>query len=1257
MKRFLTDIVYRNAYLLILAAWLFTLSFIFSNYWSFSTSPQGVKRTLEKNVQRSEKDFRNFLGDTSLIMRLLDAKATEDEVMGMIAKRYFVFIHSAGNDSTPVLAYWNTQQVMPTEAMIAGADSASLVDLPNGRFEWIRRTMRMQDGRDLRISALIPIRWEYFIENEYLRKGFADEPEIERNYRFTDDVAGIAVQDTEGKVLFRVEKRPDAENARSGWVTVLLRTIAMLLVFFYIHMIAQGLAHRTSGAAGVIFLTLMIIFLRALSYRFELPFDFRQFELFSPVIYGSSALLNSLGDLLVNALLFVWIMLFTQSVMRAGWPWKRIDDPPRKWVLSVFICILLVIATRVTGTVIRSLVADSAISYEVTNFFKLDSYTVVGFFVMGCLSMGYFILSHLLSQVLDDVLNIRLFHRILLAVAIGLAFLTFSGGSGFVIFGIGLLAWLVAYMAILKYSDRQGERRITGTATVFWLLFFSASITAVIFSENRTRELGIRKAAAVKLAMQTDPSSGYLVNIATVGLSSDFLMQNLPRFRDPVMSARLKDSIINASFKGYTNNYETRLYLFDAAGRPLSSDDRLTYDTLNTIFTLQGKKTGMPELRYVEHDFTSFSYIFRREVRDTAGQTAAMFYMLSNPRRFRDDALYPELIRQSGESPLDRWPVYAYAVYDSFEMRVHKNDYPFPLVLDPADIPRTEFRNEVRDGHEVLWHRAGPDKVVIIARKSNFLLEGITLFAYLFCSSLLLVALFQLASFLIRSAYEGNLLDALRNTSIRTQIYGTIIFISIFSFLVIGAVTIIFFVNRYDRNNRDMLSRTIQVMSEELQDRMSGSSMRSGLRDLADSGKEDHLQQVIAEISEIHNADVNLYDDRGDLMVSSQPFVYNEGILSRKMDPLAYYQMSRLRKIQFIQEEKYGQLQYLSIYQPFSNRERQVKAYLNIPYFASTMGLKQEISNFLVALINLNAFIFLMAGVISVFITGKITRSFTWIGQKMQEVNLGRHNQEISWDRKDEIGGLVSQYNLMVRKLEDSATALARTEREGAWREMARQVAHEIKNPLTPMKLSIQYLQKAIDKDAANVRELSSRVAGTLIEQIEHLSRIAAEFSEFANIGNTRNEDLDLHDVLRSLLSLHGMNEKVRIVIDLEEGPVMVHADRTQMNRLFTNLLQNAIESIPESRPGVIRVSSRITAGEVEVTVSDNGTGIPEEMRSRIFTPNFTTKSSGTGLGLAMSKGIVEQCKGSIRFETSSDTGTRFFVRLPLCTETDPPQS
>jgi two-component system nitrogen regulation sensor histidine kinase NtrY len=444
-----------------------------------------------------------------------------------------------------------------------------------------------------------------------------------------------------------------------------------------------------------------------------------------------------------------------------------------------------------------------------------------------------------------------------------------------------------------------------------------------------------------------------------------------------------------------------------------------------------------------------------------------------------------------------------------------------------------------------------------------------------------------------------------------------------------------------------MLSRTIQLMADEMQDRIGGRTGRNGFFSLTDSARLERLDQIITEISEIHNADINLYDERGDLLVSSQPFVYNEGILSRKMDPQAYYEMRRRRMVQFMQHERYGQLEYVSIYTPFRTRNQAFSAYVNIPYFASTRGLKQEISGFLVALINLNTFVFLMAGVISVIITNRITRSFSWIGRKMQEVNLGKHNEEISWDRKDEIGGLVEQYNRMVRKLEDSATALARTEREGAWREMARQVAHEIKNPLTPMKLSIQYLQKAIRNDATNVRELAMKVAGTLIEQIEHLSKIAAEFSEFANIGNLSNEHFDLHEVLDSLMTLHSLNEKVEISWHRPEGMAMVKADRTQMNRLFTNLLQNAIEAIPDDRQGVIRILEEFEDGVVRISVSDNGVGIPAAMQSRIFTPNFTTKTSGTGLGLAMCKGIVEQARGEIWFETKAGEGTVFHISLP----------
>jgi signal transduction histidine kinase len=198
------------------------------------------------------------------------------------------------------------------------------------------------------------------------------------------------------------------------------------------------------------------------------------------------------------------------------------------------------------------------------------------------------------------------------------------------------------------------------------------------------------------------------------------------------------------------------------------------------------------------------------------------------------------------------------------------------------------------------------------------------------------------------------------------------------------------------------------------------------------------------------------------------------------------------------------------------------------------------------------------------------------------------------------------------------------------------------------MKLSIQYLQKAIHQDSPQVPQLASRVSATLIEQIEHLSRIAADFSEFANIGSARQEDFDLHDTIRSVADLHAMNEAVRIESDLEKTPLIVHADRTQMNRLFSNLLQNAVEAIPDRRQGIVRISESRSGSEVIISIIDNGSGIPEALRSNIFSPNFTTKSSGTGLGLAMCKSIVEQQKGTIDFETETGKGTTFRIRLPL---------
>jgi nitrogen fixation/metabolism regulation signal transduction histidine kinase len=235
----------------------------------------------------------------------------------------------------------------------------------------------------------------------------------------------------------------------------------------------------------------------------------------------------------------------------------------------------------------------------------------------------------------------------------------------------------------------------------------------------------------------------------------------------------------------------------------------------------------------------------------------------------------------------------------------------------------------------------------------------------------------------------------------------------------------------------------------------------------------------------------------------------------------------------------------------------------------------------------------------------------------------------------------------MVKKLAESAQALARSEREGAWREMARQVAHEIKNPLTPMKLSIQYLQRAIDNNAPNVKDLSKQVAHTLVEQIDQLSKIAGDFSQFANITYVKQQVFDLSDVINAIIILFNHDERINIVWKKDSGAFLVKADKTQINRLFTNLIKNAIEAYSGDETAFVVIQQRKNDREIIVSIHDKGHGIPETMQPKIFAPNFTTKSSGTGLGLAICRGIVEKANGNIWFETKENEGTTFYVSLP----------
>jgi signal transduction histidine kinase len=482
--------------------------------------------------------------------------------------------------------------------------------------------------------------------------------------------------------------------------------------------------------------------------------------------------------------------------------------------------------------------------------------------------------------------------------------------------------------------------------------------------------------------------------------------------------------------------------------------------------------------------------------------------------------------------------------------------------------------------------------------------------------------------------------------SIRQQVHGTIIFFSAVSFIIIGIATILFFISRYESNNKETLSRMIRIMEKDLQASVSANMIQSTVFQNAESSAPGPLQNIVSRLSEVHGPDVNIYSLSGDLKASSLPLPYIKGIVSTKIDPVAFDHLHAGSEIQYFQKEHIGKLNFVSDYIPVTDSSGHDMAYLNIPYFTSQARLKEEISNFLVTIINLNAFIFLIAGMVALIITNRITRSFSFISDKMNKINLG-HNEAITWNRNDEIGALVKEYNRMLAKLEESAAALARTERESAWQEMAKQVAHEIKNPLTPMKLSMQFLQRSIENNEPNIKELGAKVSATLVEQIDHLSRIAGEFSRFANIEKANPEVFNLNESLRSVKQLYAGDHATQFTWKLGEDPVMIRADKTHVNRILTNLILNGIQAVPAGMQAMISVEEKISLTTAEIKISDNGTGIPEAIREKIFTPNFTTKSSGTGLGLAMCKRMVEQAGGDIRYETS-EAGTSFYVTFPL---------
>ena len=399
---------------------------------------------------------------------------------------------------------------------------------------------------------------------------------------------------------------------------------------------------------------------------------------------------------------------------------------------------------------------------------------------------------------------------------------------------------------------------------------------------------------------------------------------------------------------------------------------------------------------------------------------------------------------------------------------------------------------------------------------------------------------------------------------------------------------------------------------------------------------------MILEVADVHNLEFELYSLEGVLLKSSTAVTGVRGTTILDQQIVDYFKNENPSR--YVEDDTNTNY-FKSSYNLVANFKNEPLGIIYIPYFADDTNSKQELTGFLIRLGFVHGNMILIAFVIAYFISNFVTKSLDSIGETIKKTNLQNQNVKINIDNTPrEVVTLIDSYNTMIDELKTSAVKLAKSERETAWREMAKQVAHEIKNPLTPMRLSIQTFERGFSKGQEFSKERIKEFSDSLIQQIDTMSSIATAFSDFAEMPEPKKELLNVVEVVELAIDIFN---KDHINFNSSNKIIQANFDRTQLIRVITNLLKNAFQAIPEDRTPEIKVSISEKDDNVNISITDNGYGISKTDTEKIFEPSFTTKSSGMGLGLSMIKSIISAYNGNITFSSKSNVGTTFNITFP----------
>lgn len=1120
---------------------------------------------------------------------------------------YLVYL---GND----LIFWSDNQIEPQNLKNKNWQFRQLSNV-------YALTKSVRQG-DYNVVAYLPIKYNYPYENEELQNEFYEGLELHKDIGFStnDPTSEFAVFCNDGNYLFTFELPVNPVYNEHCALAAMIFFLFSFFIFFY-------LVSHLPRVFGYVYLSMRHFLIASIIVTvfvfvlliFNIPSAFFQSKVFTPFHYASNTFLRTLTHLsFLSLYLYSLIYLFSYFVKRG----LKHDK-----FLNVKLVVLHLVPAFYFFLIFNFLIGVVFNSSTEINVQRIEDFSLAAiwnhllFLLWG---IGFMLLHFSTHRILlrkNSLITVLKYEVVIAVIASVFGFLYFKEYGALFVVSYLLLSAVLYLPYVIPVLRR------TRTFLVIWLLFFTFFIIWTTHSLNEDKKFQKYRTLAENHYLNDETDEDRLAVVLLDDLDKSFLSDTRLRrmLQNPDSILKANDYINNTYLRGFWNKYEMRLFA--------AVDNSDLDNEFKEIIDNWGRQVKNSHFYVMADSVSDMSFMASyNDSRLTSSHTN--FYMEFYPKKYYKSYSFPNLLLENKSGLYSQFGI-SNARYAFQDLTSSSGSFKYPN--DAGWVEKSEDDFFVQNYRSYTHYIYAPNvyNYFILSEKDvdsplMSLLYYVYVFLFFIGVSLFIIWVYRLMHREIKVRY-----------TFASKFMYSFTLLLVVSFVAIFYVSFNYMQQKYIEEHKQKLEETKTYIQNALQEKYAW-------REVLDSTMTNDLNFDLQDLSYTYQTDIHVYDNSGRLIASSQMPLFTRELISRQISPIPYF--SNLEDLN--QFERIGKLEYMTAYTNFYNMDYLPIGFIAVPQFFSNDQIQAELENLLATIVHIYMVIIVLFVILSVFIGRQLSAPLFMLEDSLKKINIGQQIKKIEYKPEDEIRKLVDQYNRTVEELEKSAKLLAKSEREAAWKTMARQVAHEINNPLTPMKLTIQQLQRCKAMGDERFDDYFEKSSNMLIEQIENLSRIAGSFSSFAKLPEANFAKVDLAKKLSSVVTLFASsNENVELHYNGPSEGEYVMADREQLIQVFNNLLKNAVQAIPPDRQGYIEISFTAEDEQIVVAIKDNGKGIPEDMQKHLFTPNFTTKSTGMGLGLAISQNIVQLIGGSIDFETELNVGTTFRVTVPRFVE------